>query len=240
MDNIIMKNMTPKTLAMMLLSIVGSTALIGCSQHTDDSTETIGSKQAAEQVVDYQASRNNGAWGGVIMSRDELRSPPANIVDASSLPAMADDPSLVKWREKFEGIDVESRYEGANAEARSAGTDTRTVFENTNGFVTTNGEKLYHDSCAGCHMHEGQGAQGAGYYPPLADNSKMQSKYYIIDILINGFRGMPSFHSMMNDEQMAAVTQYVHSELNNFTDTVTAANVAQLRHDNPPGTDPSE
>jgi mono/diheme cytochrome c family protein len=51
---------------------------------------------------------------------------------------------------------------------------------------------------------------------------------------------MPSFHSMMNDEQMAAVTQYVHSELNDFTDVVTAADVAQLRHDNPPGADPSE
>lgn len=213
MDNTIMKNMTPKMLAVMLLSIVGSSALIGCSQHADDSTETIGSKQAAAKAVDYQASRNNGAWGGVYMSRDELKSSPANIVDDSSLPNMADDPSITEWEAKFEG---------------------------ENAFVTTDGKKLYHDSCAGCHMHEGEGAQGAGYYPPLANNSKMQSKYYIIDILINGFRGMPSFHTMMNDEQMAAVTKYVHSDLNNFTDTVTAADVAQLRHDNPPGADPSE
>ncbi len=213
MDNIIMKNMKPKTLAMMLLSIVGSTALLGCSQHADNNVETLASKQESIQAVDYQASRNEGAWGGVYMSRDELRSPPANIVDVSSLPAMADDPSLTEWEAKFEG---------------------------ENAFITTDGKKLYHDSCAGCHMHKGEGAQGAGYYPPLADNSKMQSKYYIIDILINGFRGMPSFHGMMNDEQMAAVTKYVHSDLNNFTDTVTAADVAQLRHANPPGADPSE
>ena len=45
---------------------------------------------------------------------------------------------------------------------------------------------------------------------------------------------------MMSDEQIAAVTQYVHSDLNKFTDTVTAANVAQLRHEFPPGSDPSE
>lgn len=68
----------------------------------------------------------------------------------------------------------------------------------------------------------------------------MQSKYYIISVVMNGLRGMPSFQSMMNDEQIAAVTQYVHSDLNKFTDTVTAANVAQLRHEFPPGSDPSE
>ncbi len=89
-------------------------------------------------------------------------------------------------------------------------------------------------------MEDGKGAQGAGYYPPLADNSKMESKYYIISVTINGLRGMPGFHSMMNDQQIAAVTQYVHSDLNNYTDTVTAANVAQLRHEFPPGSDPSE
>ena len=46
-------------------------------------------------------------------------------------------------------------------------------------------------------MQKGDGAYGAGYYPPLANNDKMQSKYYIISVLINGLRGMPSFHSMM-------------------------------------------
>lgn len=162
---------------------------------------------------DVQESRNVGAWGGVYMSREELIGPRVNIVDVNSVPTIAQDPDLQKWETKFEG---------------------------TNGFVTTNGEKLYHDSCAACHMHKGEGAMGAGYYPPLANNSKMESKYYVIDILINGFRGMPSFHRMLNDEQMAAVTQYIRSDLNGYKDSVTAADVAQLRHDNPPGTDPSD
>jgi mono/diheme cytochrome c family protein len=147
------------------------------------------------------------------MSREELAAPAINIVDNSSLPTMDSDPSIAEWEAKFEG---------------------------TNAFVTTDGKKLYHDSCAACHMHKGEGAYGAGYYPPLADNSKMQSKYYIIDILINGFRGMPSFHKMMNDEQMAAVTQYVVSDLNGYTDTATAEDVAQLRHAVPPASDPSD
>lgn len=213
----------PNLLAVvMILTIGGTVALSGCSQYKKDqtahTTATLSSQQQAKQTVfDNQDSRNNGAWGAVYMTKEELRSPRANIVDISSLPTMAEDASLQKWLAKFEGSS-----------------------EGKKGFITTNGKKLYDDSCAGCHMQDGKGAQGAGYYPPLADNSKMQSKYYIISVVMNGLRGMPSFHSMMSDEQIAAVTQYVHSDLNSFTDTVTAANVAQLRHDFPPGSDPSE
>lgn len=206
----------------MILTIGGTVALSGCSQYKKDqtahTTATLASQQQATQMVfDNQASRNNGAWGAVYMTKEALRSPRANIVDVSSIPTITEDASLKTWLTKFEGS-----------------------FEGKKGFITTNGKKLYDDSCAGCHMPDGKGAQGAGYYPPLADNSKMQSKYYIISVVMNGLRGMPSFHNMMNDEQIAAVTQYVHSNLNSFTDTVTAANVAQLRHDFPPGSDPSE
>jgi mono/diheme cytochrome c family protein len=209
--------------AIMLLMVGGSIALItlttlsGCSQYKAKNAATIASQQIAPMVFDNQASRNQGAWGGVYMSKAELAEPASNIVDVRSIPKMNDDASMQKWLAKFEGS-----------------TQGKT------GFFTTNGKKLYDDSCAGCHMHKGEGAYGAGYYPPLANNSKMQSKYYIISVLINGLRGMPSFHSMMNDAQIAAVTQYVHSDLNNFTDTVTTDNVAQLRHDFPPGSDPSE
>ncbi|WP_350558369.1 cytochrome c [Psychrobacter sp. CAL346-MNA-CIBAN-0220] len=199
-------------------------ALSGCSSKDADSATLA---QPAAQPNDsanldnsdnpnafnVQASRNNGAWGAVYMSRDELRSPPGNIVDVSVLPTMSEDADIKKWDAKF---------------------------ENASAFVTKDGEKLYHDSCAACHMHKGEGAIGAGYYPPLADNSKMESKYYVISILINGFRGMPSFHRMMDDEQMAAVTQYVRSELNDYKDPVTAADVLQLRHANPPGGDASD
>ena len=206
--------------AIMTLMVGGSIALItlsGCSQNRTKNAATIASQQTAPMVFDNQASRNQGAWGGVYMSKNELAEPTSNIVDVRSITKMSNDASLQKWLTKFEGST-----------------------QGKKGFFTTNGKKLYDDSCAGCHMQKGEGAQGAGYYPPLANNSKMQSKYYIISVLINGLRGMPSFHSMMNDEQIAAVTQYVHSNLNNFTDTVTTANVAQLRHDFPPGSDPSE
>lgn len=210
--------------AMMMLMVGGSIALItlsGCSQNRTKNAATIANPQTVTMVFDNnfenQASRNQGAWGGVYMSKAELTEPASNIVDINSIPKMSEDANLQKWLAKFEGS-----------------TQGKT------GFFTINGKKLYDDSCAGCHMQKGEGAQGAGYYPPLANNSKMQSKYYIISVVINGLRGMPSFHRMMSDEQIAAVTQYVHSDLNNFTDTVTPANVAQLRYDFPPGSDPSE
>lgn len=203
-----------------LLIMSGSAFLSGCSQYAKQSAPTIASLQTPMVLSDNfsnQASRNNGAWGAVYMSKDELTRPPMNIVDVSSIPKMSNDAGLQKWLVKFEGST-----------------------QGKKGFFTTNGKKLYDDSCAGCHMVDGKGAQGAGYYPPLANNSKMESKYYIISVTMNGLRGMPAFHSMMDDEQIAAVTQYVHSELNPYTDKVTAANVAQLRHEFAPGPDPSE
>ncbi|MDN3446481.1 cytochrome c [Psychrobacter sp. APC 3281] len=210
--------------AIMMLMVGGSivlTTLSGCSQYKAENVATIAKPQTAPMVFknnfDNQASRNQGAWGGVYMTKKELAEPTSNIVDIGSIPKMSEDGSMQQWLAKFEG----------SAQGKT-------------GFFTTNGKKLYDDSCAGCHMQKGEGAQGAGYYPPLADNSKMQSKYYIISVVINGLRGMPSFYRMMNDEQIASVTQYVHSDLNSFTDIVTPTNVAQLRHDFPPGSDPSE
>ena len=208
--------------ALLAMTVVLSvTALAGCSRYSKDQTAhtaaTLADMQDSKGAFDNQASRNNGAWGAVYTDKASLRVPRDNIVDISSLPDISEDIDLQPWLIKFEGS-----------------------LEGKTGFFSTNGKKLYDDSCAGCHMQDGRGAQGAGYYPPLADNSKMQSKYYIISVVVNGLRGMPSFHRMMNDQQIAAVTQYVHSDLNNFTDTVTADNVAQLRHDFPPGSDPSE
>lgn len=209
-------------LALSMITIAFSaTSLSGCSRYSNNQTAqtapTLANLQEAQNTFDNQASRNNGAWGAVYMTKDELRAPQANIVDIDSIPPMAADIDLQPWLKKFEGS-----------------------LQGEKGFFSTDGKKLYDDSCAGCHMVDGMGAQGAGYYPALANNTKMQSKYYVISTVINGLRGMPSFHSMMSDQQIAAVTQYVHSDLNSFTDIVTADNVAQLRHEFPPRSDPSE
>ena len=205
----------------MITIAFSATALSGCSRYskaqTANTAPTLANLQEAQNLFDNQASRNNGSWGAVYMSKDELRAPQANIVDIDLIPPMRQDVAMQPWLTKFEGS-----------------------LQGKTGFFSIDGKKLYNDSCAGCHMQDGKGAQGAGYYPALTNNTKMQSKYYIISTVINGLRGMPSFQSMMSDQQIAAVTQYVHSDLNNFTDSVSADNVAQLRHEFPPGSDPSE
>lgn len=214
-----MKYFKAPSLTPLSMVLIGSTLglLTGCSSQSDDTvtlaqTSDTSTGAPVQQEVDPYASRNNGAWGGVYMTESELNDNNRHIVDIDAVPPFDQDPSLEKWNEKF-------GYE--------------------NAYVSTDGKKLYHDSCAGCHMHEGEGAYGAGYYPPLANNSKMQSKYYIIDILINGLRGMPSFRHMMNDEQIAAVTEYVVKDLNGFDEEVTAEDVAQLRPTTPPAVDPA-
>lgn len=207
----------------MLLALTTLGILAGCSAQDKDA-ETLAQTKSGSFVsspadggeIDNYASRNNGAWGGVYTTEAELKEENRHIVPVDAVPAFADDTSLEKWNEKFE----------FNAE------------NGHTAFNTLDGKKLYHDSCAACHMHEGEGAYGAGYYPPLANNPKMESKYYVLDILINGFRGMPSFRHMMNDEQMAAVTQYIVQDLNGYEDTVTAEDAAQLRPSQAPGPDP--
>ena len=198
----------------------GIALLSGCSTQDADAptiaeptVQTADADAYENDDYDFAAGRNNGSWGAVYMPPEELAGPQIDIVSYAGIPPMAEDPEVQKWNQ---------------------------VFGQSNAYHSTNGKELYHRSCAGCHMHDGLGAQGAGYYPPLANNSKMESKFYTLGILINGLRGMPSFHLMMNDEQMAAVTQYIMTDLNGLDATVTAEDVAQIRHDNAPGYDPYE
>lgn len=98
-------------------------------------------------------------------------------------------------------------------------------------FTQDNGEALYRTTCEACHMRDGKGAAGAGEYPPLAGNPKLVSKYYIVEVLLNGYHGMPRFGDQMTDAQVAAVTNYVRGNLglNDFEGMLTAEDVSGLR-----------
>ena len=98
------------------------------------------------------------------------------------------------------------------------------------GFGQKDGAALYRAICAGCHMPEGQGAVGAGGYPALAANPRLASAPYPVITILRGRKGMPPFRYMLTDEQVAAVTNYVRSNLGNrYTDAVTAADVKPFR-----------
>ncbi len=97
-------------------------------------------------------------------------------------------------------------------------------------FSERDGESLYRAICQGCHMPDGQGARGAGAYPALANNPRLAASAYPVLNVLRGLRGMPAFKSYLDDEQVAAVTNYVRTHMgNDYPDPVTASTVKALR-----------
>jgi mono/diheme cytochrome c family protein len=97
-------------------------------------------------------------------------------------------------------------------------------------FTQTDGESLYKGVCAACHMQDAKGGAGAGYYPALAGNQKLESSAYPVMLVMNGSKAMPSFKRAMSDAQIAAVVTYVRTHFgNNYTDPVTVEEVKEAR-----------
>ncbi|MGF6722048.1 mono/diheme cytochrome c family protein [Paraburkholderia sp. GAS41] len=120
----------------------------------------------------------------------------------------------------------------ATASAQTAAQDASHSFTLSPGyrFTETGGEALYNATCAGCHMPDAKGAQGAGHYPALAGNPALEAAPYVILNVLHGRDGMPSFGDAMNDDQVAAVVNYVRSHFGNrFGESVTAGEVKSLR-----------
>ncbi len=104
-------------------------------------------------------------------------------------------------------------------------------------FQERDGQALYQGICQGCRCAaEAQGARiGAGAYPALAGDPRLASKVYPAFMVVNGHKAMPSFAGMLDDDQVAAVANYVRSHFGNqYTDQVTAAEVKALRPKEPP------
>jgi mono/diheme cytochrome c family protein len=97
-------------------------------------------------------------------------------------------------------------------------------------FMQRDGDVIYRTVCQGCHMPAGQGAIGAGAYPALAKNEKLASAGYPVLVVINGQKGMPPFAALLDDDQVAAVVNYVRTHFgNSYDDAVTAADVKSAR-----------
>ncbi|REG49644.1 cbb3-type cytochrome c oxidase subunit III [Paraburkholderia sp. BL6669N2] len=97
-------------------------------------------------------------------------------------------------------------------------------------FTEKSGEALYNASCAGCHMPDGKGAQGAGHFPALADNPAVEAAPYVIINVLHGRKSMPSFGDAMDDDQVAAVVNYTRTHFGNrFSGGVTPSQVRSLR-----------
>ncbi|HUO03127.1 MAG TPA: cytochrome c [Rhizomicrobium sp.] len=98
------------------------------------------------------------------------------------------------------------------------------------GFTEQGGEALYKGICQGCHMPNAQGAVGAGAYPALAKNPKLEVAGYPISVVVNGQKAMPAFGPMLTDQQIADVINYVRTHFgNNYKDAVKPADVKAAR-----------
>jgi len=72
--------------------------------------------------------------------------------------------------------------------------------------------ELPHGSC--------KGAVGAGTYPALANDPTLAAAGYSALIVVNGSKDMPPFGTLLDDEQVAAVVNYVRSHFgNSYPDT---------------------
>ena len=99
-------------------------------------------------------------------------------------------------------------------------------------FSLQGGEKIYQSLCQGCHMVNGQGAQGAGFYPALAKNPKLAAGAYPVIVVSRGLHGMPSFANRLTDEQIADVVNYVRTHFgNDYKDAVKPEDVKPMRPD---------
>ncbi|WP_368508627.1 cytochrome c [Bradyrhizobium lupini] len=103
-------------------------------------------------------------------------------------------------------------------------------FSSSDRFGETTGEQLYINVCRGCHMIDAMGASGAASYPSLVANRNLDASFYAIDVVLNGRRGMPSFGGMMDDDQIAAVVNYLRTHFgNSYSDAVMASDVQAAR-----------
>ena len=97
-------------------------------------------------------------------------------------------------------------------------------------FPFQGGEAIYKGVCQGCHMPDAKGAVGAGMYPALANNDKLEEAGYPIAVIVNGQKAMPPLGSMFSDTQVADVVNYIRTHFgNHYTDKVTPAMVKTAR-----------
>ena len=97
-------------------------------------------------------------------------------------------------------------------------------FASPSRFQERDGAAIYLHICQGCHMAGGKGAIGAGAFPALAGNRKLEQAGYPALVVLNGLHGMPPFAATLDDAQIAAVVNYVRSHFGNAYGTDVTSN----------------
>lgn len=102
-------------------------------------------------------------------------------------------------------------------------------------FPQQDGAALYAAICQGCHMPDAGGAVGAGAYPALAADRKLESARYPVYLVVYGHKAMPGFGGVLADDQVATIVNYIRSHFgNDYKDAVTADDVKAIRRPDHP------
>ncbi|WP_404711833.1 c-type cytochrome [Sphingomonas sp. MMS24-J13] len=97
------------------------------------------------------------------------------------------------------------------------------------GYPYQTGQEVYEHICQGCHMPDAKGATGAGTYPALASNPRLQAGVYPVIVMLRGQKAMPSFADL-TDKQIADVTDYIRTHFGNqYPGTITPDQVGKMR-----------
>jgi mono/diheme cytochrome c family protein len=149
----------------------------------------------------------------------------------AALPRMMQENSSLRKTSFIAAVLVASLPVSCMAQAQSTGPSaSEPVLSQGFRFSEKGGEQLFAGVCQGCHMSDGKGATGAGTYPSLADDRNLEAGKYPADVVVNGRRGMPPFGSMMSNDQVAAVVNYLRTHFDNsYRDEVTADDVQAVR-----------
>jgi mono/diheme cytochrome c family protein len=97
-------------------------------------------------------------------------------------------------------------------------------------FPFQGGQAIFTGVCQGCHMSDAKGATGAGTYPALASNARLETVGYPVSVIVHGRKAMPPLGQMLSDKQVADVTNYIRNHFgNSYKDVVKPEDVNAVR-----------
>jgi len=132
--------------------------------------------------------------------------------------------TVAAWRHMALAMVVAGFISAASAQSSDGS------FMSSRRFMQRDGEVIYRTVCQSCHMAAAEGAVGAGAYPALANDPKLAAAGYSVLVVVNGSKDMPPFGALLDDEQVAAVVNYVRSHFgNSYPDIVSPVDVKSAR-----------
>lgn len=189
-------------------------------------------EQASDKKEGSDKTENSQQQDKQASAKKEDNKPTPNLVKEAAqrhTPPWTNDSANINLQQPRLALDKEVA-QPYTAEDFTIKPEWERLFASDEHFSTNSGEELYETMCQACHMADGQGAKGVGYFPSFVGNERLRSPDYPIDVVLNGLRGMPHFSHMLSDEQVAGVVNHLRTSFGNQLDGDTNADdVARVR-----------